>query len=601
MRSPSFAFSCRWALLLTLIHSVAGAPLDLYVAPDGDNAHSGTAQQPWATLERARDAIRERLHADPEQSIVVHIQSGVYRLPAPLRFAAEDTPLGNHHLTLRGEGKGPVVLSGGRAIQGWSVTAQGHWRASIPEVREDSWRFRELFLNGRRLTRARHPNEGYLRAERVGPDRRTSFTYHEGDLAPVPDLPRVELVFLHDWSLSRIPLKSLDASTRIVTTAFPVGPAAPHFAMDNFESQPRYFLENSRAYVDAPGEWHLDEETGELLYQPLPGESIETCEFVAPVLTSLLEVAGHPASGRPARHLQLDHLRFEHCAWSPPTGGYAAAQATFYEQRSGAGGTLRNVVPPALSFQRAEGCALRDVTVAHVGGSGIWFGAQCHSNRLERTTVTDVSGNGIMLGEDTGRAVEGQAWWRKAPDQAATGNVITNCLIEACGRQFFGAVGIWVGLTRDTRIVGNEIRQLPYTGVSIGWTWSNTHTPSRNNTVANNHIHHVMQALSDGGGIYTLGWQPGMRLEGNVIHDVPLNLGRAESNGMFLDEGTTGILISGNVISNVVRSPLRFHRATTNVVLNNEFHLKEGVPMIRFNNTRPEDIRAEGNKTVVVP
>jgi hypothetical protein len=57
-----------------------------------------------------------------------------------------------------------------------------------------------------------------------------------------------------------------------------------------------------------------------------------------------------------------------------------------------------------------------------------------------------------------------------------------------------------------------------------------------------------VQVLSDGGGIYTLGCQPGTQLRGNLIHDVPLNAGRAESNGMFLDEGSDGITIQGNAI-----------------------------------------------------
>jgi hypothetical protein len=155
-----------------------------------------------------------------------------------------------------------------------------------------------------------------------------------------------------------------------------------------------------------------------------------------------------------------------------------------------------------------------------------------------------------------------------------------------------------VGITEGTRVEHNEVRQLPYTGVSLGWQWNPNPTPARANVVAFNHIHHVMQTLSDGGGIYTLGRQPDSRLASNWIHDVPLNAGRAESNGMFLDEGTTGFVIEDNLIHDVARSPLRFHKATTNIVRNNTLVIPEGVPVIRYNNTRASDITQEGNRVM---
>jgi hypothetical protein len=107
-----------------------------------------------------------------------------------------------------------------------------------------------------------------------------------------------------------------------------------------------------------------------------------------------------------------------------------------------------------------------------------------------------------------------------------------------------------------------------------------------------------MQVLSDGGGIYTLGWQPGTALRGNWIHDVPLNAGRAESNGMFLDEGTTDIVIEGNLIHDTIRSPLRFHKAGKNLVRNNHLAVGERVPLVRYNATDAKNITLEANTTV---
>jgi hypothetical protein len=157
-------------------------------------------------------------------------------------------------------------------------------------------------------------------------------------------------------------------------------------------------------------------------------------------------------------------------------------------------------------------------------------------------------------------------------------------------------VGIWCGLTTETTIRNNTIHNLPYTGISIGWMWSPEPTPCRENSIDGNHIHHIMKTLSDGGGIYMLGLQPGSKIMNNRIHDVDLNVGRAESNGMFLDEGTTDVIVENNLIYSIAKSPLRFHRATTNLVKENRLFCSENMPPIRYNTTKEEDIQKVNNQ-----
>jgi hypothetical protein len=126
--------------------------------------------------------------------------------------------------------------------------------------------------------------------------------------------------------------------------------------------------------------------------------------------------------------------------------------------------------------------------------------------------------------------------------------------------------------------------------------WNSDPTPCRENIIHANHIHHVLLTLSDGGGIYSLGLQPGSRITNNLIHDVKINAGRAESNGMFLDEGTKELLVENNIIYNIARSPLRFHRAQyPNLVQDNFLACGEGIPPIRYNNTLEDDIQKSGN------
>src|SRR5688500_1281330 len=90
--------------------------------------------------------------------------------------------------------------------------------------------------------------------------------------------------------------------------------------------------------------------------------------------------------------------------------------------------------------------------------------------------------------------------------------------------------------------------------------------------------------MSDGGGIYTLGRQEGTKLVNNKIHDIPTNLGRAESNGIFMDEGSSEILVEGNTIYNLARSPIRFHKAEKNTLVKNTLVAPPRVPHFRYNN-----------------
>ncbi len=592
-------------LLLTFVlfaaSSLRAAP-DVHVAPEGSDEHPGTRERPLATLEGARRAVRERIAGGLEEDLHVRIHGGRYRLRRPVTFGPGDSGTERHAVVYSAAPDETPVFSGGREIDGWNVRDDGTWTTTLPSFVQGQKSFRQLFVDGERRPRARHPDEGYLRVRKIGPDARTRFRFGKGELPRDAMGPDLELVFLHDWSTSRVPVASIDHSDRWLETADNVGPKASHYRMDHFEKHPRYYLENDPDLLDAPGEWYLNTENGRLTYHPLAGETPDGVRVVAPVTSSLLRVEGTPE--RPVRNLHFRGLHFEYSSWSLPEGGYAAGQACFYEKRRGEGEertvTGRHMVPPAIHFSLAERCRFVNGRISHLGGGGIQFGSRSHRNVLEGNEISDLSGNGVMIGEARSRRIDGDRWWKVAPGQAATGNRVTNNLIERPGRQFFGAVAVWNGFTRKTRIAHNEIRFAPYTGVSAGWMWNTKPTPCRENVVEWNHIHHVMRILSDGGGIYTLGRQPESALRGNHIHSISKNAGRAESNGMFLDQGTTGFVIEKNVIHDVYRSPLRFHRAEENLVRENVLVVRNGtVPRIRYNATDPKHIKQRNNNVVL--
>ncbi len=299
---------------------------------------------------------------------------------------------------------------------------------------------------------------------------------------------------------------------------------------------------------------------------------------------------------RKVRNIRFEGITFSHCSWLIPEKGYAGIQACHFDSRPAAGGW--SVVPAAIYVKWAENCTFTRCTFTQLGGSAIWLSAGCNDCAITDSHFEDISGNAVMVGDGKDRQVDGKVWWQTAPEQTARGNSIINNTITAIGKQFYGAVGIWCGFTAETVISGNHLYNLPYTGISVGWEWSPIPTPCRDNHLTSNHIHHIMQTLSDGGGIYMLGLQPGSTISGNLIHDVTVNVGRAESNGMFLDEGATDLIISDNIIYNIAKSPLRFHRATTNLVKDNILSCGDDIPPVRYNNTREEDITLENNQVL---
>jgi len=604
MKRNNIGLLLSWALAVIIVaHGpFAASATDFYVSPRGDDTYPGTLSRPFATLPRAQKAVRAKILAGLTEDINVIIREGIYRVTEPLTFGPQDSAPAPFRIKYTAHPAERVIISGGRVIWDWRKTPDGNWYVEIPEVKAGRWIFRQLFVNGRRATRARHPDKAYLRVEQVGNDRRTHFRFRAGDIPTLSDLSGVELVFFHDWSITRVPVKTIDRQSRILTVRHQIGGPSKWAAMDRFEKHPRYYLENSVRFLDKPGEWYLDTKTGGLTYKPRPGENLFQREVVAPWAQQLLVVRG--TGERAVRNLSFAGLTFAHTGWRPREGVYWGRQACTYWYPSSVQRKIPQHIatPAAIHFELAESCRLEDCHVRHMGPSAVWFGSRCRNCRVSGCNVKDVGGNGIMVGEGQSRRVDGKPWWESAPEQAATANFVNNNLVEHCGRELFGAVGVWVGLAARTTITHNEIRNLPYTGISLGWMWWNPRakpeprpTPCRENIVADNHIHHVMRTLSDGGAIYTLGRQPGSFLRANVIHDISVNQGQAESNGMFLDQGTGDFVIADNVIYNVDRSPLRFHKGWTNLLRKNVLAVRQGIPPVYYGDTKKKHIELRDN------
>ncbi|MBT7301054.1 MAG: hypothetical protein HN849_16155 [Victivallales bacterium] len=549
------------ALLPFALHAA-----EFHVSPGGDDAGPGSRQRPFATLQRAQQAARLTARAGLKEDLTIHLADGVYELTQPLHFDPADGGTKDHAVTYAALPGTKPVLSGGRRVEGWREAAKGLWEADVPSARAGDWNPRQLFVNGRRAQRARWPNADAkpayrrLKGAAMAEDRSVfTVTLDPPDVNAWEHVEDIEVVICGHWEITRKKLAAVDPATGVLTLALPH--AGGHPAM-RAQAGRFTFLENAREFLDQPGEWYLDRSRGVVTYWPLPEERLADCRFVMPRLTQLMEVRG--TAEKPVRNLHFRGLQFRYTDWDFPAYGFNGIQASFHtfpdEGQTGWAWSPWKCTPAALVWEFTEDCSLRDGALDGLGGVGVRLYRGCHRNVVEGNLVQQIGGNGIMVGEYLTRF----AWGKdKLPEgELPTKNRIANNLIRRCGLDDYGAVGVWVSFTDGTEVSHNLLYDLPYSGISVGWQWSDVPTENRNNLVEANHVHTVLQKLCDGGCLYTLGRQPGTVIRGNHFHGAQRSetAQGAPNNGIFFDQGSREFQVENNLIYGTSGAPIRFNQ-----------------------------------------
>ncbi|MBO0947902.1 L-rhamnose mutarotase [Fibrella forsythiae] len=571
-------------LLLLLLGTVTVAQqAQCWVAVDGSDANAGTKEKPLASLQMALRKVRElRRLADPSIAGGAHIylRNGLYLLNEPVFIRPEDSgTLANPTIIESAPDERPV-LSGGVPVAGWQKLkgtvpglpneAIGNvWVADAPMAGGRLLTFRQLWVNGQKATRAK--DTPYPLMNRILSWNRAEQTCwipapKAGDLSKAAGL---EMLIHQWWAIANLRVKHIDIRGDSAKLSFHQPESriqsehpwpAPWLSKETGNSA--FYLANAIQFLNEPGEWFLDTKAQKLYYIPRPGENLATSTVIAPSLETLVQITGTP--DHPVSNVQFRGIAFQHTGWVRPSQqGHVPHQVGLYmldayklktpgtpdkktlENQAWVG---RPAAAVEVSFANHTGFS--NCRFTHLASTGLDYHRGVQDNQIQGNVFSDIGGTGIQAGVFSDEATEIHLPYNPTDERDVCSNLtIRNNLITNVTNEDWGCVGIGAGYVRGIAIEHNDISNVSYSGISMGWGWTPTVNVMRNNRVVANRIHHFAKHLYDAAAIYTLSAQPGSIIAGNVIDSVynaPYAHLPAHWFYLYTDEGSSFFTVRDN-------------------------------------------------------
>lgn len=567
-RSSAVALAVSLSCCAPLAFSADERPVQarFHVDPQrGDDSSSGDKPETaFRSIERARDAARA-VNTAMTGDIVISLRGGDYQLTRPIALTDADSGSNGFTVIYSAYPNEVPRLSGGQRVSGWRLydAAKNVYIAQLPQA----VRTRQLFIDGRRAVRAR--SVAGLTKPTKTPD---GYTCANVELAGWKNISEVEFVYRQIWTAPRLGIDKLEVQgDRLAITMRRPG-------LDNARNKgitsigDPWYIENAYELLDEPGEWYLDS-TGAIsgmpncvFYKPYAWEAMEQVQAVVPVLEHLITVEG-ASIDKPAHHIAFSGIEFRHTTWLRPGSEFGVPDAQNNVMRENATKTGEFIAnAAALNCRYTRNMEVRRCRFSELGSIAITMRAGAQNSTIEGCSFTDISANGIQVG-DYLRWDDPRSENYFMPDDGRlhiAGNRIANNYFNRCGVEFRSATAIAITFARNCVIAHNEIYNMPYSGIHLGWAWNKTpKTIAGANLIERNRVQNVMVELADGAGFYNLGSSDPVARP-NVIRGNYVRQSRW-GQGYYFDENSSHFDLIDNVSESISDYNLKLNGVTHHV------------------------------------
>ena len=553
---------------------------EIWISPKGSDFNDGTRQSPKATLTSALRQAREWRRTEDNRiqgGITIYVEGGTYAFHEPVFIRPEDSGTKESPTIIRSVGDEKVILSGGISINGWKKQGKV-WVADVPAFNGRPLDFRQLWVNGEKAVRARDV-EDFEKMNRIcSVDEKNEILY-----VPAVSIRRLidnkgnlkakyaEMVLHQMWCVANLRIRSVEVQGDSAAIRFHQPESRiqfehpwprPMVTTDGHNSA--FYLTNARELQDVPGEWYHDIDARKVYYYPREGEKMQEAEVIVPAVETLVRVEG--TLDRPVRHIRFEKITFSYTTWMRPSEkGHVPLQAGMYltdgyridpkMQRNYLNHPLDNqgwLGRPAAAVRvvAARQIDFERCRFEHLGSTGLDYEEAVQGGVVRGCLFLDIAGNGLLVGSFSPAAHETHLPYDPADRrEVCTQQQINNCYFTEIGNEDWGCLAIAAGYVGDVNIEHNEISEVPYSGISLGWGWTQTVNCMRNNRVHANLIHHYAKHMYDVAGIYTLGSQPKSYVTENCVHSIYKPGYVHDPNHWFYlytDEGSSFITVRDN-------------------------------------------------------